>query len=362
VPVFITSASGLQSVYGADGYKAVLRSLNALIQSRTGSSLRVLDDPASMQGAQVAGGLDAVSMRSALQSCYTGSAAPEAVVIVGDQRVVPAFSVPNPVTDRTIDPDPSVFTDNLYGYFTATQPANCLNPDVPVGRIAGGVDGAGQDFCNLLSWQMTLWNQAPLRSGYVEVASRQWQDASSFVLSSVGTARVFISPDSLLNASSASNLDCRFLYCNLHGFPNQAAWMGYDPGLGYPVTAVTPDAFQPQYISGAVVFTEACYGLFTAGKATNASCALSLLASGAAAVIGSTGLAFGTAWIKPQSVIDADALAQGFFNTALQSPISVGACLKAAKVKLLQAGSPDPYITKTLLAFQLLGDPTYVIL
>jgi Peptidase family C25 len=360
VPVFITTASGLQSAYGPTGCPLILNSLNALVEATPGASLRILDDSSSMQGGTVAASLDPTSLCLALRSVYSGGL-PDAVVIIGDQRIVPPFSVPNPVDDRSVDPDPTVSTDNPYGYFTPVDPSECIAPPVAVGRIAGGIDGTAGDFLNLLNWQLTFRNQKPLRSGYVEVTSWQWQNTSGFVLSSVGTSRTFVSPDAVLNSSNASNLDCRFLYCNLHGFPNQAAWMGFDPGLGYPVTAITPDAFQSQFVSGTIVLTEACYGLFIGGKATRTSCALSLLASGAAAIVGSTGLAFGTASVTSQDLIDADALAQGFFNTALQPSQSVGACLRVARAQLGQTGSSDPFVKKTLLAFQLLGDPTYVL-
>lgn len=365
MPVFVTSAAGLRGAYGTDGYTLILQQLDALVvaaaSKSSGSRLLVLDEPSSMQASPVADGQDAASMRMALAAAFPGGTTPDGVVIIGDQRVVPSFSVTNPVTDRTIDPDVNVLTDNPYGYFSSTQPADCLIPPIPVGRIAGGVDGSAQDFSNLLNWQTALRNQSSIRTGYIEIASRQWQDASSFVLSSVGVSRVFISPDSVLNATNASNLDCKYLYCNLHGFANLPAWMGYDPGLGYPVIAVTPDAFQPQYMSGTVAFTEACYGLSTYGKATYASCALSLLAAGAAGVVGSTGLAFGTATVKPLNVIDADALAQGFFNNVLQPNKTIGQCLIAARNQLSQTTPTDMYVRKTLLEFQLLGDPTYVL-
>jgi hypothetical protein len=138
--------------------------------------------------------------------------------------------------------------------------------------------------------------------------------------------------------------------------------MGYDQGLSYPVPAITPDAFESQYVSGAVVFTEACYGLATFGRSTSSSCALSLLAAGAGGIVGSTGLAFGTATAKPQDLIDADAMARGFFNTALIPGQTLGTCLKAARSQLLQtSSSADVYVRKTLLEFQILGDPSYAI-
>jgi len=361
MPVFITSALGLQNVYGASNYNAVNAAVCALVAASPGGVLRVLDDPVNMQDGAAATARDANSLRAALQSCCAAVGPPDGIVIIGDQRVIPSFTVANPVTDRSIDPDPVVATDNPYGFMLPVSPPACLVPPIPVGRIVAGIDATANDFCAMLALQSLLRRQRPLRSGYVEIASWQWQDASRIVLSRPGTERVFISPDSVLNSSNAANLDCQFLYCNLHGFVDQPAWMGYDPALGFPVTAITPDAFQSQYVSGTIAFTEACYGLLTDGKKTSGSCALSLLASGAAAVVGSTGLAFGTATLASQHLIDADALAQAFFTVAIQPGATVGSCLRAAREALSQSVSVDPYVAKTLLEFQLLGDPTYVI-
>jgi hypothetical protein len=230
-----------------------------------------------------------------------------------------------------------------------------------VGRIATGVSDSAQALCSLLDWQIAWRQQKPLRSGYVEVTSRQWQDTSSFVLSALGSSqRVYVSPDQRITAGNAANLDCKYLYCNLHGFASGGPWMGYDQGLSWPVPAVTPDAFQSTYVNGTICFTEACYGLKIDSLSTGSSCALSLLAAGAGGVIGATGLAFGTATAKPQNLIDADAMAQGFFNKAIQGGQKLGDCMQAARTQLLSTSSPsDPYVKKTLLEFQLLGDPSY---
>ena len=357
----ISSSAGLQTVYGQAGYQAILQKLNALT-AVGGTTLRLLDDATSMRGAPPAKTSDAGALRDAWKLIGSQLGAQDSVAIIGDQRVFPSFAVSNPVNDRTIDPDTFVLTDNPYGQFDSSDPADCTQPPVPVGRIAPGVSDTAQDFCSLLDWQILLRTQKPQRTGYAEVTSRQWQDTSSFVLAALASPqRVFVSPDSRISASNAYNLDCRYLYCNLHGFIDSPAWMGYDQALTYPVTAITPDAFQAQYVSGTVAFTEACYGLTTSGKSRTSSCALSLLAAGAGAIIGSTGLAYGTFTATPQNLIDADAMARAFFNTALIPGTTVGNCLKAARAALARtSSSADAFVRKTLLSFQILGDPSYV--
>jgi hypothetical protein len=362
VLVLISSAAGLQGAYGVAGYKSVLQKLNALAMPQS-ISVRILDDPSSMTGVAPARSQDPAALRAALNPIASALAPGSSIAIIGDQRVFPSFSVSNPVADRNIDPDSAVLTDNPYGDLTSSQTGDILQPAIPVGRIAAGVSSDAQDLSALLDFMSQRKSRPPLRAGYVEVTSRQWQNTSSFVLSALASSqKVFVSPDNRITASNASLLECKFLYCNLHGFPDDAAWMGYDQGLNYPVPAITPDAFQPQYVSGTVAFTEACYGLSTSGKSTGSSCALSLLAAGAAGVVGSTGLAFGTATVKPQNLVDADAMARGFFNTAIASGQSLGACLLAARNELVRSSvTNDAYVRKTLLSFQLLGDPSYVV-
>jgi Peptidase family C25 len=357
----VTSGTGLQGVYGQSGYDTVLRKLNTIAKLDATTTLRILDDANSMQDGSQAKSLDANALYGSLKSISGAINNSDSILIVGDQRVFPSFQIPNPVTDRNIDPDIAVVTDNPYGDFSGQQPADCTQPTLAVGRIATGVSDSAQDLCNLLDWQILFRQRRPQRYGYVEVTSRQWQDTSSFILSALTPSqRVFISPDSRISASNASSFDCKYLYCNLHGFIDRAEWMGFDQGLSAPVPAITPDAFQPEYVSGTVVFTEACYGLATSGKVRSSSCALSLLAAGAGAIIGSTGLAYGTATVAPQNLIDADAMAGGFFNNALTAGKSVGDCIKAARRQLSRGtSSTDVFVKKTLLEFQLLGDPSY---
>jgi hypothetical protein len=96
------------------------------------------------------------------------------------------------------------------------------------------------------------------------------------------------------------------------------------------------------------------------GRESSGSCALSLLAAGGAGVVGSTGLAFGTSSVKPQDLIDADALARGFFD--LPPGTTLGQRLALARLELLRSSlTVDAYVQKTLLQFQLLGDPSYAV-
>jgi Peptidase family C25 len=364
--LLITSGIGLASVYGTDGANQVQEKLAQTAQTLNGVG-RILASSA-FSGSIPSAPPDAPTLYAELKTFVSQQRAAIdpgsfCLLIVGDQRIVPSFQVANPVTDRSVDPDFTVFTDNPYGQFDWLLPEQCVQPPFAVGRLAAGVGDSATALCALLDSLVALHQQPKSRTGYVEITSRQWQDSSASVLSlQASPAQVIVSPDGRVSASNASVLDCKFLYCNLHGFLNDSAWRGYDQGLSYPVPAVTPDAFLAQFVSGTVVFTEACYGLATSGKKTSSSNALSLQAAGAAAVIGSTGLAYGTATVKPQDLIDADVLARTFFNTAAVTGATPGRCLLQARSALRASdSSSNPFVIKTLLEFQLLGDPSYAI-
>lgn len=364
MPYVITSLAGLRAIYSEDGAALVQAKLAQWASTVPSVTVQVLATRTPSPSIAP----DATSLYAEMKAAVAAGRAnqnrlDEGIIIVGDQRIFPGFTVMNPVPDRRVDPDATVLTDNPYGQFNWSAPEQCVLPPIAVGRLAAGVDQSAAGLCALIDSTIALQRQSARRTGYVEITSRQWQDSSSSVLSTVTpSARVIVSPDGRVSAANASLLDCKFLYCNLHGFLNESAWSGYDNGLSRAVPAVTPDAFARQFVSGTVAFTEACYGLATSGKRTSASNALSLLAAGAAAVVGSTGLAFGTADVKPQDLIDADVLARNFFNMALTSGSTVGQSLLAAR-QVLRTTAPlsDAYLTKTLLEFQILGDPSYAL-
>ncbi len=361
MPLVVTSSAGLAATYGPAGAAMIEARLPLLASAIGNASVQILASgsasatpDASTLYAELKNNINTQRVQDQLRS---------GILIVGDHRIFPGFTLSNPVTDRSLDPDTTVLTDNPFGQFDWQAPEQALVPEISVGRVAGGVELSAEGFSALLDTMIAQRRRGSLRAGYVEITSRQWQNSSSSVLSALASpARVIVSPDGHVTPVTASMLDCKFLYCNLHGFVNDSAWRGYDDGTGSLLTAVTPDCFQPAYVSGTLAFTEACYGLATRGKATSGSCALSLLAAGAAGVIGSTGLAFGTADVKSQNLIDADLLARNFFNRALTPGSTTGGSLFLAR-KALQASAPasDAFVKKTLLSFQLLGDPSYVI-
>ena len=360
--LIVTQSSGLLTAYGPAGQQQILTKLQAYAASLPANSAQValLDDPVSMNPfGPPASPNNPSSLHDAISRVTAAVTSIETILIIGDNNVFPYWQLPNPVTDRSLDPDLQILTDNPYGDVAGSDPNSSFEPPIIVGRICAGAGESAASLGGLLDNAIANHAARPLRGGYVEITNRAWTDSSASVCSAVaGAGRVLVCPNDAVTAANRNALDCALLYCNLHGFTNSSSWNGSDPVRGF-VPAVTPDSFDAQFVSGTTVFTEACYGLQIANRSTSGSCALTLLSCGAAAVVGATGLAFGSATEKPLDLIDADALTQAFFDTALNGD-SIADCLRAARKNF--AGNLDPYQKKTLLQFQILGDPTLAAL
>ncbi|MGA3079567.1 MAG: hypothetical protein ABSG56_38570 [Bryobacteraceae bacterium] len=363
-----TLSSGMISAYGADGYQLVRSALNDLCTAAPGAQLAILDDAVAMLPfGPPTSGTDTASLSNAINRVAPGLTAPggDGILIVGGYDIFPTWRPANPVTDRAIDAaDIDVPTDNPYGAHGSPSMNDWLSPDiVPVGRICAGAGDPASALCAIIETVAAQHQKKPLRAGFVEFTNRDWQDASFSVISDMpGPGRLLISPDDMVDASSATQLAARFLYCNLHGFSNDQAWKGYDDVRRTFVTAMSAQSFSADAVAGSTIYTEACYGLQTYGRPTSGSCALSALAAGAA-VVGATGLAFGSLPGDPQNLINADAFAKGFFEAAILPGSTAGGSLRAARTSFLAAcgPTPDSYAKKTLLQFQLLGDPTLAV-
>ena len=197
-------------------------------------------------------------------------------------------------------------------------------------------------------------------TGTAAVVSAGWFDISRSAASTVPSPIDWhLAPGYLLNRATQSDASREFLYFNLHGFPQEAEWKGFDEIRGQFITAVTPDAFDRSAVSGAVAFAENCYSAFILGKTITNSCALGLVWSGAA-LIGATGLAFGSHLAPGVLLQDADFLARAFFAESAGGHLQLGAALQRARADYLANGetpSTEVYKQKTLLQFILLGDP-----
>lgn len=305
----------------------------------------------------------------------------DGILIVGGDDVVPFFHAVNPADDD----DAFVLSDSPY----AVAPGGSVYaPEIPIGRLP---DGSGGNL-NVLLRQIDTLLELRRKPSLVDVGPRIVQAglaalgaiglgvanslafgcaASSFE-TVAGQAFAAIAPPSLLRLSPPTIVEefnahwisgRRFLYFNLHGAPNTAAWYGAcEPGdtdedRGVPV-ALTPDRLSEADLGAPVVFSEASHGAHTVSRSVADSLALRFLSEGATAFIGSTALAYGGA---RSTLVGADLLARLFW-TNLRDGDRIGVALQRARRQYVhhvveQQGYLDGDDQKTLLEFVLYGDP-----
>lgn len=397
VYVILSTVSGLNKQYGDQTRLVIDREMRALvdvIRNRPGWGAMIYypDETVSSAAAGVApiDTIDPWRIKLALMDLDKALAKKGAMIgallIVGGHEVVPFHSLPNPTDDM----DQQVYSDNPY----ATLDGNYFIPEWPIGRLVGekGPD-AGLLLEQLRSiakhhsrkrevsaWWMPVWSLMQFfnrfnRSSKKVLKARNgqgfgysaavWRRSSLAVFRPIGEgAGVVVSPP-----SDSSTIDPRQLtasqlgYYNLHGLPDTGEWYGQrdisDNGSGpdYPV-ALSTHLLVKNGKSPRVIFSEACYGGYTLEKSEQDSIALRFIHIGSLAVVGSTGIAYGSV---TSPLIGADLLGYLFWKYLTEGR-AVGESLMLAKIELAREmnrrqGYLDSEDQKTLLSFVLYGDP-----
>jgi hypothetical protein len=355
----VTVRKALEDRYQTAGYTKIREAMKTYVDT-AGALLVALDDADDMgtYNLPAALGGEAGSLLLSLRALRAKVGPIDSLLLVGGQDIVPHCQVANPVTDRGVDPDDVVLSDNPYGTDTDTLD-QYLAPPLAVGRLTDFPRGSVDDFVALITAATASRKGRPARNHAAAVTNTDWSDYSREAASPLpGPVDWYFSPGYLLDRSHAAAADREFLYFNLHGFSGVAEWKGYDSVQEQFVTAVTPDAFDQQYVSGSVAFAENCYGAETDGRTPSNSCALRLVQQGAA-FVGATGLAYGSHLAPNFFLDDADALARSFW-AALTGGVELGESLRWARAQYwADANTPasNPFKQKTLLQFILLGDP-----
>lgn len=353
----VTVRGSLESRYGPDGYQLIRAALDGFGQTAN-ARIVALDDAQDMDefGLPPSGG-DSGSILFAVRNVrkFPGF---DTLLLLGGDDIIPYWRLTNPVTDRGVDPDEEVLSDNPYGA-ASDKWEEYLAPEIPVGRLPNSGGGSAQDFVDLIELATAIRESRPLRSSSAAVVNTEWMEFSqAAAVAMPGPVDWHLAPGYRMDRGAAADTDRECLYFNLHGFSGKPEWKGYDRVRADYVIAVTPDAFERQNVSGTVVFAENCYGAQTAGRTPNNSCALRLVKEGAA-FVGATGLAFGSHLTPDFFLEDADELAK-FFWQDIRDGIGAGAALQRAKQQYLgetNAADTNSFKRKTLLQFVLLGEP-----
>lgn len=354
----VTARKALEGRYRSDGYQNIRAALDAYA-AVADAQLVAVDDAHDMSpiGLPAATSGEPATLLLSLRAVRRKVGNVDSILLVGGDSIVPHWRMTNPVTDRSVDPDETVMSDNPYGTDTEDL-SEYLAPPVAVGRLTDFPRGTADDFVKLIGAATDARRGRTVRSRSAVVSNADWANYSQKAAQSLPGPDWHLSPGYVMDQGRRADTDREFLYFNLHGFTGEADWKGYDTVRERFVTAVTPDAFDQQYVSGAVVFAENCYGAETPGRTPQNSCALRLVREGAA-FVGATGLAFRSHLAPNFFLDDADALARSFWRE-FTAGAELGEALRRARLDYLDditTPETNPFKQKTLLQFILLGDP-----
>jgi hypothetical protein len=363
--LMLSSAVNLTKRYGATGASQLRQRMVALEQDlspQAGRAAMIFPDDADSAARY---GLRAAAMSSPpviLQTLWTlqnllGFSTNDTLLLLGGNDVIPFAELPNPAAGGS-DSDMTIQSDSPYGFFPGRAAEAFQSGAVPnfaVGRLPDFQPANLDGFLALLNSLASP--SARFRSGTFAVVNEAWRSPTDQILDGYGTIRT--TPPWSASNSEWKTQDAQLLYFNLHGFNNSPAWRGFDEASGNWIDSVSPGDVVPDAVSGAIVFAENCYGGLVSGKSARNSVALSMLAAGARAFIGSTGIAYGSFMQQPDAPIEADVLG-GDFVRQIRAGQTAGQAFRIARRDFSNATSPAGWEAdrqKTISEFVLYGNP-----
>jgi tetratricopeptide (TPR) repeat protein len=371
--LIVTSKFRLAEKYGPDGFMRIEERLSELERATKGLEVKrvYVDEGRTLDGLEPVDSTDPWAIKAFIDEIderlrAEGKEA-KFLLLVGGDDIIPFCRLPNPADDGELE----VWTDNPY----ASRDDNFLLPQRAVGRIP---DGKKEDILlSLLDVAIEGHKEKGRLTGMVAglirglrrspsslgLSAEIWQEASQAVFEAIGNSKgLEISPPFTDQEFLERHTQVPPLaYFNLHGVKEAAYWYGHSSSgeeFDFPI-ALTPLNLAWAEVSGAVVYSEACYGAHLREGSTDSSIPLAFLAKGAKTVIGSTGMAYGSL-MPPLS--GADLLGRNLW-LGLKRGFTIGEALLRAKLGLVEEmaerqGFLDGEDQKTILSFVLYGDPS----
>jgi hypothetical protein len=289
-----------------------------------------------------------------------GRAKPEAVLIVGDETIVPMAVFDNPLYDEFFGntPDADVESDLPYATLVSGDPFvddAALSPHLIAGRIPTGTSDSGTVGMNYFSHANAAENHQVANSHGFGVTAQVWEGASKDVASAIGETALHTSPElSLIDSPGALRADARYHYFNVHGSDVDKHWFGDGYSTGC-IPVASPDTLKLLQCPNALA-TEACYGARFSGFPVQESALLSALGHKTIAFSGSSRIAYGPA-VPPIGL--ADVVAREFL-VGLKTGQSAGDAFAKGRETVLETPNLTPTDLLTVVEFNLFGDPTLV--
>jgi hypothetical protein len=361
--IVVTSKTRIEAKYGSGAYGALRTEItnygNVLQAKQIDLKLVVPDEPVSTTLFGLTAGTSCDALAQSVRTvANAGGADIGTVVLVGDDKIVPFFRVPNPIPT---DGDAEIVTDNPYGCLMS-DPASYPFPELAVGRLVG-IDGSLQGLLSAVRNATALQKAMPVKSRACAIGCSVWSDMTQTVAGFMHElCDTRESPSYQVNKDSLADLERRLLYFNLHGTADSNVWSG--AGQSGFTPAVSPSDINGADMAGTFVFVANCFGAYVLGKTAQTSCALALVQRGVAAVVGPTCFSYGAGSHTSLDVLFSDRLAQLVFQEFSIS--GFGTAMQRARIaysneNLLTADSTvsmNPREYKTALQFICLGDPT----
>ncbi|MGI8759494.1 MAG: hypothetical protein ACR2K0_09340 [Acidimicrobiales bacterium] len=354
----------LKTKYGAAGVaalKAALQRMATADQARAISSRVIAIDRAGtmngLGGPTVTDPTDAMAVKAAVDAAAVGVSA-HYVMLLGAPDVLPQQRLRNPTTDE----DPDVPSDLPYACPAPAgdDPGDFVGATRAVGRLPDLLGATDPAFLVRLVDQAASWTSR--KPGAFQPAfalsTDSWKVSTRLSVAQLDTAAttVRLSPTEGPGFSKAV-LGARTHFVNCHGGDTDPRWYGERRGVDTLTVALEPAAIAGKLSPGTVVAAECCYGAqhyrpdLAGGQM---SLAATYLHEGAAGFLGASSLSYGPV----DDMGSADLITRYFLSVVLDGASLGRALLQARQRFALEHGELDPIDLKTLVEFDLLGDPS----
>jgi hypothetical protein len=285
---------------------------------------------------------------------------PDYVLMLGAPDIVPHQDLKNPAYDPQGDDDKVVPSDIPYACETpfSHNPRKFLGPTRVVGRLPD-LCGRAQPAYLVSLLGTAARHKTRARSDYQKyfgASAEVWKASTSLSLT-----KIFGSSDAMATsppkgpAWTTAQLGRRTHFINCHGSPSDPNFYG-QRGESYPI-AHSAKKLVKKIMNGTVIAVECCYGaeLYDpSDSGMQPGICSTYLRDGAYGFFGSSTIAYGPSEGNGQ----ADLICQYFIGEVLDGA-SLGAATLRARHRFAQSYAHlDPVDLKTLVQFNLLGDPS----
>ena len=363
--VIITNRRALEGKYGS-AMPRIEKGIQSLISAdkKRGLEARLMLMDSAVQMSEVHGKEvkdkdDQAQVKAAVDSICKAYH-PDYVLILGAPDIVPHQDLKNPAYDAQGDDDKIVPSDIPYACEApfSNNPRKFLGPTRVVGRLPD-LRGRAEPAYLVSLLGTAARHKTRARSDYQKYFSASaevWKASTALSLTKIfGNSDAMATSPPKGPAWTTTQLGRRTHFINCHGSPSDPNFYG-QRGESYPV-AHSAKKLVRKIMNGTVIAVECCYGaeLYDPSDAgMQAGICSTYLGDGAYGYFGSATIAYGPSEGNGQ----ADLICQYFIDEVLDGA-SLGAATLRARHRFAQNYTHlDPVDLKTLLQFNLLGDPS----